>query len=130
MKDATLKLLNDAGQPYNSGALAKRFRSIKPAKRPLSKGQAEMLGQLMDPRTDRTIGFISNALIYGNFGRSLSVREYSHLISLVKGGFVKIAETYGSPPKDSLAWRDSPYGTDRFYTFEPISSALDLHSIE
>lgn len=111
-RDVTAKLLSDAS--YGPGDLPRLVASAKPA-RELTATLAATLESLRR-RADRSVGFVSKALAYSKAMPS-SKREHANLIRLIKGGYVHVCEVAGAPPPDSIARRDSPYGTSYYVLY-------------
>jgi hypothetical protein len=72
-------------------------------------------------RGGKTIGFISGALAYGAAMQGHAPARHKNLVRLIKGGHIRVCEVRATPPEDSLARRDSPYGTEKFFVLHPGS---------
>lgn len=108
-RDVTAQVLADSS--HGPGDLPRLVASAKGA-RELTPSLATTLEGLRR-RSDRSVGFISKALAYSKAMPS-SKREHANLIRLIKGGYVHVCAVAKAPPPDSVARRDSPYGTSYY----------------
>lgn len=116
MEDVTDKLLGDIRYAIR-GDDVKRVQNAAPAKSITPALEAE-LDRLRDPRTDCTMGYISNALAYANSLRR-DKRRHANIIRLIKGGFVRVVRVDGSPPAGSHAAHDARF-SHSYYKLEVV----------
>lgn len=87
-----------------------RVIKAKPAKQLTPTLQATL--DAWNRRSDKSLGFTSNALAYGF--RFMKPSEHSNIIRLLKGGKLRMCRIDRPPPEGSEAKRGSPYG-DRYF---------------
>ena len=121
VEDVTDRLLSDVSGP---GERVKRVHGAKPA-RALTPSLATFFDKWKAP-SDKTVGFISNALAYGRGVTGYSSSHHTNMIRLIKGGHVRVCEIREKPPAGSAAHRDSPYG-ERFYVLQPNTCPTDIN---
>lgn len=77
----------------DAARFAKLMNGVLPA-----KGLTPARELVLSKIDNRTLGFVSNALIYDEGMRDLSKTEHKAALSLVLGGFVRIFKVYGKLP--------------------------------
>jgi len=111
VEDVTGRLIRDAIGP---GDRVKRVQQTRPAPNMrLTPALAAFLEKWRTP-SDKTIGFISNALAYSDTVAGPTKTYHTNMIKLIKSGAVNVCEVHAPPPPGSRAYRESRYG-DRFY---------------
>lgn len=116
MEDVTDKLLYEL-QYAARGEDVKRALRAAPAKKLTPALEAE-IAYLQDPRTDLTMGRLSNVLAYSDMFRH-NKKRHTNLIRLMKGGFVRVFQHNGSPPDGSRAAHEARY-THGYYTIDIV----------
>jgi hypothetical protein len=107
--DVTGRLIQEV---YGPGEYAKRAREAKPAFK-LTPTLVKFLEAWRRP-SDKTVGFVSQPLVYSNAFVRPSKSHHTNMVRLVKGGNINVCEVHAPPPEGSNAYRESRYG-DRFY---------------
>lgn len=108
MVDVTDSLLSDVDVAL--GPLGKMLRRAAPAKK-IEGSLLETWRQLVNPRFDLTIGYVSGPLLYSRMFQYAPKTFYRDVIRLLKGRFLivmKFDRHDGAVPVNSNASRDNP----------------------
>jgi len=105
--DVTDELLAKVNGPGENVA---RVNRAKPAKA-LTPSLTKTL-EAWERKSDKSIGFVSNALAYGF--KYIKPSEHTNLIRLIKGKHLRVCQIDAKPPTGSNAYSGSPYG-ERYY---------------
>lgn len=109
-EDVTERLVREAA--YGPGDRPKRVRETKGAVK-LSPSLQTFYDSWKAP-SDKTIGFISNALAYSRSVERGSASNHKNMLRLIKGGHIRVCEVGATPPLGSNAAKDTPQ-SGRFY---------------
>jgi len=97
-EDVTQKILDELA--HAPGELAKAARRAAPA-REITGTLAKTLLDMLDPRFDPTMGFISMPILYSSLFRHMPRNKHLNIIRLLKGGHLALYQRYGNKPINS-----------------------------
>ena len=121
VEDVTERLLRDTSGP---GDRVRRVHTTKGATK-LSPTLAAFFEKWRAP-SDKTIGWISNALAYSHQVEGSKPSYHANMIRLIKGGHIRVCQVDASAPAGSNARRESPFGEGRYYMLRAGSCPTEI----